>query len=651
MNKTYAAFWLFFAGALVAACSSDRAALESRSAAPRDAAGRIGLPGVSAYASAPAPVRPVAPAAAPAADMPLVVPPVPATSPMTQAPAAPGKPKWHPAALTLPHSLRAVVAVTPPANTLLSVPPVAAPARPAGAPPAAAAVAIRTPAPIWPAGSADPRAALVGRAYRRAKPATLPGERPDSVRPPTVRPLVGLAKTAAVPTQKFTLDPARDTVVRSAGGTLVRVAAGAFVAADDSTRAAVGPLTLRLREFSSLPDVLLANLTTRAADGQLLETGGATWVEAIGADGNRCALRPGRDLHLAVPVRGARRPAMRAFTADSTAAAAEGLRWRPAAAANPADVVRARPTAYGPGLSALENTLRGRLRFTPVRAADLLEEMPLTDRRRYRKEWSESGRVLRYTKTLKEGLDALSIAFDVSENGAVSNWGTVTGYHETLRTALQEAVPVLTGPWRPGTCAGRAVAMRARLLVLCYADGTMDVEIRADPDDWTPCEGPARAQFVVDYEQRPPLAATADAEGAAATARHRPPAPVDVVGQRYVLDVGRPGWISCYRVADLPAPKITYSLASGAADADVRLVFRRARVVVAGLARGADTEFSNVPAREPVTVVAIRTDGQSQTWLATQPAVIGEPLAEPLVYRAVSLAELRSALALLDWKD
>ncbi len=77
-------------------------------------------------------------------------------------------------------------------------------------------------------------------------------------------------------------------------------------------------------------------------------------------------------------------------------------------------------------------TLRTRLRFTPARAAALLSDMPMTDRRRYRKEWSESGRVLRYTKTLKEGLDVLSITFDVAESGAVSNWSTVTGYHDNL---------------------------------------------------------------------------------------------------------------------------------------------------------------------------------------------------------------------------
>ena len=273
--------------------------------------------------------------------------------------------------------------------------------------------------------------------------------------------------------------------------------------------------------------------------------------------------------------------------------------------------------------------------------------MPTTDRRTLRKEWSESGKVLRYTKTLKQGLDVLSIPFDVAENGTAANWGTAIGYHPLLVNALQTVAPALPGPWRAGTCAGRAAAMHARLLLLCYDDGMIDVEVRCDPDDCAPCEGPARARFVTDFE-RPAGPAPADAEAAAATARSRPPM-ADLLGSRYLLDASRLGWVNCYRVADAStAPKIAYVLPAGADDADVRLVFRRARVVLAGIPQGTEAHFAGVPAREPVTVVAVRTDAQGQTWLALQPAVIGEPLPAALTYRAVSLPELRTALAGLE---
>ena len=468
-----------------------------------------------------------------------------------------------------------------------------------------------------------------------------------------LRPLAQLARTSTPAPQTFTLNPARDTVLRSAGGTLVQVAAGAFALAADTTAPFVGTVVLQLREFATMPDIVLANLTTRAADGKLLESGGALWLGAVTPDGRACALRTGRDLHIAVPVRGARRTAMRAFTADSAAGrttnlvtGAEELRWHPTTS-NSTDVVRALPPQYAPGHARLEAVLRGQMGFSSALARQLLGQMPSSDRRSLRKQWSETGKVLRYTKTLKQGLDVLSIPFDVAENGTTTHWGTATGYHAILVNALQVVAPSLPGQWRAGSCSGRAAAMHARLLLLCYDDGVMDVEVRCDPDDWAPCEGPARAQFVSDFE-RGFGPDPADAEASAVAARNRSPL-ADLIGGRYLLDASRLGWVNCYRVADAAsAPKITYALPTGAPDADVRLVFRRARVVLAGVLHGSDAHFPGVPAREPVTVVALRTDPQGQTWLALQPAITGEPLPAALTYRPVSPAELRTALAELE---
>jgi hypothetical protein len=362
-------------------------------------------------------------------------------------------------------------------------------------------------------------------------------------------------------------------------------------------------------------------------------------------------LRSGRDLHLALPVRGQRRTQMRAFTPDTTKLAADGIRWRPAPGPDPLEVVRARPPQYAPGLALLENTIRARMGFSPDLARQLLERMPLADRRAQRKEWSESGRVLRYTKTLKHGLDVVTIPFDVAENGTVSNWGESSGYHSILYNALQEVAPALPGPWRAGTCAGRTTAMRARLQVLCFDDGTVDIEIRADPDDWSPCEAPARAQFVMSSEAAvtaPPVkTAVADTEkNAVATAANT--ASPEVLGSRYLLDAASLGWISCLRPAETRGGRVTYTFAAGAADAEVRLVFRKTRAIVAGTMRGADVQFQNVPSREQVTIVALRYDEKGKPALAIQAAVIGEPLAAPLVYKTLTIAELRAALAQLD---
>ena len=545
-----------------------------------------------------------------------------------------------------------VVAATP--RPVVAARPAARPAAtPARKPRAVVAAVPAAPAAPAPTVAAPPQAVAAAPTTRAARrPTSKAAARPDSVAvmaAPVVRPLTQLASAVSIPTQTFAFDATRDTVLRTTEGTLVRVAAGAFVFASDTLTAATGPLTLRLREYATLPDLLLGNLTTRAANGHLLETAGAVWLDVTTEEGRPCRLRYGRDVHVALPVRGGRRPAMRSYSADSVGVTAEGLKWAPSGLADPTEVVRAMPPVYSLGVAQLENSIRAKLGFTPTLAENLLAEMPTTDRRRLRKEWSESGRVLRYTKTLKEGLDVLTLSFDVSENGVVGNWGEATGYHQSLRTALQQAGPALPGQWRPGTCAGRAVPMRARLLVLCYEDGMMDIEVRSDPDDWAPCEGPARAQYVLDYERRTSAKAPYGAEAAAMALRLRPSA--DLLGSRYLLDAGRLGWLMGHRVADIPGGRAAYVVPAGAADADVRLVFRRARTILAGTVRGTDAHFAGVPQREPVTVVAIRTDPHGQAWLAVQPAVTGEALAAPLTYRPVSVAELRLALAELEWKE
>ncbi len=709
--------WLLVVGALLAACSSDRAAVEVRSksevlSAEARAAGAApaGKAPVSAYASTPVtppvvePVvsakpskplagkvvkRPVArkPVSKPASRSVVAARPVPrpAVRPVARPAIRPVlKPVARPAAtyakaatslpkptITRPAAPRARQSARPkakpPVIVVRSVPqaPIAQVVRPVGVataivpasplpapapvatsvPPAVAVAPGVTSSPAVAAAVSAPqvvaaspaRATRSGRAARVAAPTMLV---PDSTAPVLVRPLARLSQVAAPPVQTFRLNARRDTVLRTVGGTLVYYTAGSLVLAGDTAREFSGPVTLRLRELAGVPDVLLANLNTRAADGQLLETGGGVWLEAT-ASGRPCALRAGRDLHLALPIRGTRRPAMRAYTADS---AADGPRWYPTTT-DPAEVVRARAPMYLPGLASIENALRARLHFTPTRAEELLAEMPTSDRRRMRKEWSESGRVLRYTKTLEEGLDVLTICFTVSENGVAGNWEPATGYHDELRIALQNAVPLLKGSWRAGTCSGRATTMRARLYVLCYEDATMDVEIRP-ADDWAPCENSARAQFVIDADH-PVRGAPADAEAAAASARTGRP-PVDLLGSRYLLDAPQLGWVNAQRVVETSAPKVAYTVPTGAPDADVRLVFRRARVVIAGTPRGTEAHFANLPSREPVTVVAIRTDAQGQTWLALQPATVGEPLPNALAYRPVTLAELRTALATLD---
>lgn len=75
-----------------------------------------------------------------------------------------------------------------------------------------------------------------------------------------------------LPTQVFTIDPDKDTVIETSGGIIFAIPAGAFIGAKD-------PMTIEVREALTSFDVMKAGLST-TSNGALLETGGMFYLNA-----------------------------------------------------------------------------------------------------------------------------------------------------------------------------------------------------------------------------------------------------------------------------------------------------------------------------------------------------------------------------------
>jgi hypothetical protein len=110
---------------------------------------------------------------------------------------------------------------------------------------------------------------------------------------------------AAPALQVFRVRAGRDTILVGQQGTRLVVPARAF-----DVPASSGPVELRLREFYSIPDIVLAGLGTRAGL-DLLETGGMLHLDAA-ADGQTVHLRPNMQVLVQLPTK-QQQPGMQLF--------------------------------------------------------------------------------------------------------------------------------------------------------------------------------------------------------------------------------------------------------------------------------------------------------------------------------------------------
>jgi hypothetical protein len=442
-------------------------------------------------------------------------------------------------------------------------------------------------------------------------------------------------------------------------GTTIWVPAQAFVEAALGAPTPTGPVELQLKEFYSLPDILLNNLSTNSSQDGLLETGGMLHLAAVSANGKPCNLRPGAELLVQIP---AAHPKAGMQLYAGVPMPGRKLDWqRPRPALKPQAFEPEGPQVRGTEAQ-LRAFLRQRLAFSASTAQRLRAAQTLPQRKALRQASRFVGRrLVEYGR--------LEVAVD--RRGTVVNATAVGIQDSVLREQLCSAGRQLP-PFRPATLTGPVRARPAAATPRSYLTiirrqrrvapakplpqlpmaGNWEIEVGFARDGqvlfpW-PSLGTAnglngfdnlksfRADSARQYLRR------ADARTLQATS-------LDSLSG-YLFSATSLGWANCDRTGQLASQRIYYGVETDAPNTRVQLVFRRARAVIPSDGERPGTRlqlFHSAPAGEPATLVAIKRES-GVTYLAIKDVVMSEQIEKGLPFHPVSADELRAALARID---
>lgn len=107
--------------------------------------------------------------------------------------------------------------------------------------------------------------------------------------------------------QTFVIDQTKANNITGKEGTIIEFPANAFQTESDQE------VTIKLKEFYKLSDIVFANLTTQTKNGQLIETGGMVQIEASQPSISKLNLAPDKSITLKLPCE-MKKKGMKTFT-------------------------------------------------------------------------------------------------------------------------------------------------------------------------------------------------------------------------------------------------------------------------------------------------------------------------------------------------
>ncbi len=422
-----------------------------------------------------------------------------------------------------------------------------------------------------------------------------------------------LSEQCAKAPQQFVLRAGvSDTILTCAEGTQIAIPGDAFV--DAETQEPVeGPVEFRVQEYLSLADIVLNNLSTTTSSGQLLETSGMLNLQAV-ANGRKLALRSGAALTLAFPRKGTAKPDMQTFLAPPTATAGQPFDWEqmpvPKWSRQVYHFMQKGPR-YAAGNSRLKRELKKQLPFSYAQAKRMARErLPKSERKR--------------VNSRRRLVDNILVHFEVGVDSVVRNVRIVEGYDTELKAAALNAVKATKG-WRPALCNGQTTTAGRYIRLEFLRTGSIYF-------DFDYYQGVGRGLSCLTdtiEEQFSPKSRYFRQQQLTA----------------YVLQTTQLGFINCDRFYTSPQPKI--DLMVQAPQAVVQLIFHNFRSVVSHNTTAGKAAFEDIPEGEPVTILALRSS-EKQVMLATRRTTTGPQTERDLVFRPVSMDELRAELQKLE---
>ena len=142
----------------------------------------------------------------------------------------------------------------------------------------------------------------------------------------TIKSISGIYKRTKKKPSIYIIKANRDTVIKCKEGTLLSIPANCFMRAKDQATID-GNIKLSVKEFYTISDMMMANLTT-SSNGNMIETGGMINIKANAEDNNdNLILNKGKSIAIALPtMRSKNTDGMQLFNGvhDST-----GINWEP----------------------------------------------------------------------------------------------------------------------------------------------------------------------------------------------------------------------------------------------------------------------------------------------------------------------------------
>ena len=441
---------------------------------------------------------------------------------------------------------------------------------------------------------------------------------------------------AAPALQVFRVRAGRDTVLVGQQGTRLVVPARAF-----EVPASSGPVELRLREFYSISNIVLAGLGTRTGL-DLLETGGMLHLAAA-ADGRTVNLRPGMEITIQLPTK-QQLPGMQLYEGVSNDLS-HAPDWQLPANSNPTSSraalgkwVALHPPK-NPRWPRFDMSSKAFLqefeRLMPDSKADqarLRRKRTIgKDERLLLKELSEENKTpIRHALVFDVVVDSTGTLLPpelVAGDSLLGNKALAALRQLPAQHAASFVSKLPHGGRTVSTARGVFSVLYARsgrrLIGFSWQlmDKQLDEELAKESQRM-------RAEFARQFKRRKSAPLTLDG------------------GLYYELVAGGLGWINCDRLLD-PGPRIEYAVQAPAPATVVSLVFKGQRSILASSrTEGNSAVFEQVPSGQAATIVALRRE-KGVTYLATTGVSLGQATPPNLQFHPVTLDELRTQLASL----
>ncbi len=433
--------------------------------------------------------------------------------------------------------------------------------------------------------------------------------------------------------QKFSIQANRDTIIVCKEGTAIKIKANSFVSEKTGNEIS-GNVQIAVKEYYKISDIILSNLST-TSDNKILETGGMLHIAAK-SDNENCIIKQDHNIEIGFPYLN-KKDDMALFNGEWIN---DKINWRAAGTF----------TSTNSEVPSKLMIADDEVVLTSMPKEDVfvvVEEMPefpggINALRKYIKDNTQYP-----FSALKDKIEGkVYVNFIVDKFGSVNNFQIARGLNNVLDKAAIYLVSQLP-TWKPGKQRGEAVSVSYTVPVNFILKDSVftDEEIRHSKEHeekikdikvnyQTSNYNTNNKNFKNDFEKK-----IKDDNFQKTT--------VSEVN-RYVFSTSLLGWINCDRFVESKTLKTNYSILIDEPEKTVvNVIFHRFKAIVPGSTKSNRIIFKDVPMREKITIVAIKTI-KNKIFLAVKETVTTDKEETDLDFQPVTMDLLKKAIEKLN---